>query len=77
MVEQHAETDGIGVSNADFGPPSAMACSWPWMAAIPRMSWIRRARPSRTPTSSWYSEDNIADQLDLIVDDEHDIRDLD
>ncbi len=53
MVDGTQETDGIGVSNADFGGAfDDGLVRRRWTAAIRRMCWMSKASPSRTRTSS-------------------------
>jgi 3-phytase len=77
MVDGTQETDGIGVSNADFGGTFDDGLFVAMDGGNTPDVLDDAGEPIENTNFKFVRWEDIADQLDLIVDDEHDIRDLD
>jgi 3-phytase len=77
MVDSTQETDGIGVSNADFGGAFDDGLFVAMDGGNTPDVLDDAGEPIENTNFKFVRWEDIADQLDLIVDDEHDIRDLD
>jgi len=77
MVDSTQETDGIGVSNADFGGAFDDGLFVAMDGGNTPDVLDDAGEPVENTNFKFVRWEDIADQLDLIVDDEHDIRDLD
>ena len=77
MVDGTQETDGIGVSNADFGGPFGDGLFIAMDGGNTPDILDPEGETVENTNFKFVQWEDIADQLDLIVDDEHDIRDLD
>ncbi|MGH8177761.1 MAG: phytase [Steroidobacter sp.] len=77
MVDGTQETDGIGVSNADFGSPFGKGLFVAMDGGNTPDILDEEGEPVENTNFKFVRWRDIADQLDLIIDEEHDIRDLD
>lgn len=77
MVDGTQETDGIGVSNADLGGPFDDGLFVAMDGGNTPDILDEEGEAVENTNFKFVPWEDIADQLDLVVDDEHDIRDLD
>lgn len=77
MVDSTQETDGIGVSNADFGGAFDDGLFVAMDGGNTPDVLDDAGEPIENTNFKFVRWEDIADQLDLTVDDENDIRDLD
>jgi 3-phytase len=77
MVNGPQETDGIAVSNADFGAPFGDGLSIAMDGGNTPDILDPQGETVENTNFKFVQWHDVADQLELIVDDEQDIRDLD